>query len=96
MKLGQRGSASGVTLAIIAIIISGVALAISWLAYNRTGDDLSNRISREVNDAAEQIDANKAANEAQQGAQDVQQGVNQGAQEVQENTTPNDNTSTQQ
>lgn len=45
------------TLSILAIIVAIVALAMAWMAYNRTGTDFEEVIQREVNDAMIEINA---------------------------------------
>lgn len=39
----------------LALFIAVVALFIAWMAYNRTGEDLENRIQQQVNQAADEV-----------------------------------------
>lgn len=77
--IDQRGSAAGVTLAVIAIIISIVALVLAWMAYNRTGADLEERIQQQISETTQEVQP-----ELEQGAQEVEQGARDGAQQLDE------------
>lgn len=81
MHMNEKGSAAGATLAVIALIVSVIALGLSWIAYNRTGEDLEQKIQEQVNQTVTPLEQG-----IQEGAQDLEQGVNEGAQEVEENT----------
>lgn len=72
----ERGDAAGW----VAIIIAVVALILSWIAYNRTGEDLENQIQREVDNAVMQVDdaAQETGQEVQEGADAVEEGVDTG------------------
>lgn len=47
----RRGGSGAV--AWLALILAVLALVLAWMAYNRTGDNLENRIQQGVNRAAE-------------------------------------------
>lgn len=48
----DRRGGSGVV-AWLALILAVLALALAWMAYNRTGDDLENRIQQGINRTTE-------------------------------------------
>ena len=57
-----RGAGRGTTaVAWIALIAALLALTLAWMAYNRTGDDLENRIQQGVQDAM--VGAERGVNE---------------------------------
>lgn len=72
----RRGASS--VIAWLALILAIAALALAWLAYNRSGLDLENRIQSQVNESL---------NEAQQETQEVQNDI----QEEGDRNTTNDN-----
>lgn len=63
----------------IALIVAIIALSLAWVAYNRTGEDLENRIQQQVQEAAQ-----NTQDAAQEGAQNVQEGAQEGAQNIDE------------
>lgn len=52
----RRGGAWTTFLSWLAILLAIAALALAWVAYNRTGEDLENRIQQGINEAAEETD----------------------------------------
>lgn len=72
----DRGAGHGTSVvAWIALLLALLALGLAWWAFNRTGEDLTNRIQEQV----QQVTPN-----VQQGAEEVQEGAQQGADAVQE------------
>lgn len=68
-------NSAGSVVAWLALVLAIAALALGWIAYNRTGQDLESTIRNQVDESV---------NSVQQGAQDVQENVNQGANEAQD------------
>ncbi|MCU0667410.1 MAG: hypothetical protein MUF85_02230 [Patescibacteria group bacterium] len=40
----------------LALILAIVALIVAWMAYNRSGEDLENRVQRQVEQTMNQVD----------------------------------------
>ncbi|PLS82051.1 hypothetical protein CYG49_00240 [Candidatus Saccharibacteria bacterium] len=72
----MRDRGSGV-IAWIALIIAIIALALSWVTYNRTGPDLEDRIQQQVQESGQQTQE-----AVQDGAQNAEDGVREGAQNL--------------
>lgn len=100
MYMNEKGSATGATLAVIALIIASLALVLAWVAYNRTGSDLEDRIQRQVNQSTQQLEEStqqglQGAEEAiEQGAQEAEEGTNEARQEASDAIEPDDSTTT--
>lgn len=92
MSSTRVGGAAAGTVSTIAIIISVIALILAWVAYDRTGGDLDERIRSEVQTEVQQIEpaAEEAAQDTEEafeeGVQDTEGAINEGAQEVEEST----------
>lgn len=63
----------------IALIVAIIALSLSWIAFNRTGADLEQRVQQQVQESA-----NSVENAAEEGANSVEEGVQEGAQNLDE------------
>lgn len=89
MVKDQNGSTSGVTLAVIALIVAVTALALAWIAYNRTGADLEDQVRQEVNSALDSAgqSAEDAADDIEQGARETEQRIDEGPDGVDEDDT---------
>lgn len=74
----------GKALAGVALVIAVVALILSWVAFNRTGTDLNERIETEVNQAVQEVEqaADEAAQEAENEAE--QEAVEETQEQAQE------------
>jgi F0F1-type ATP synthase membrane subunit b/b' len=72
----------------LALILAILALILGWMAYNRTGKDLEDRISDAVEGAAQNADeATQDAGEAAQDATDtIEEGVDTGPDGVDDGT----------
>lgn len=69
----DRGAGRGTSaVAWIALLLALLALSLAWMAYNRTGADLSDRIRQEVNQSAQ-----SAEDATQEASDEIQQGANQ-------------------
>ena len=66
----------------IALLIAVAAMVLGWLAYNRTGEDLENKIQRAVNSAVTtgSNQASDAIDSAENAADNGPDGVDDGAQ----------------
>lgn len=62
----------------IALIVAIIALAIAWMAYNRTGEDLENQIQQQVE---------KSLNAAEDATQDASDAIDAGPDGVDEDDT---------
>lgn len=80
----ERGDAAGW----VAIIIAVVALILSWVAYNRTGEDLENQIQQEVNNAVMETEdaVQESGQEVQEGTDAVEEGIDTGPDGVDDGT----------
>lgn len=67
-------NSAGSVVAWLALVLAIVALALGWIAFNRTGQDLETRIKNQVTESVDDV---------QQGAQDAGEDVQQGAEDVQ-------------
>lgn len=81
----------------LAIILSILALILAWVAYNRTGTDLEDRIQQEVreNTNAVQEGTNGAVNETQDATRDAGEALDAGPDGVDEDDTDTQTTPTQ-
>lgn len=89
----------------IALIVAIIALTLGWVAFNRTGEDLENKIQQQVEQRTQDLQQG-----AQEGAQNVEEGTREGTQRLDEGpdgvdeddtgtgtgTTPEDPNTTQQ
>lgn len=46
----------------VAIVLSVIAIVLSWIAYNRTGEDLESKINQQLQEAQESVE-NQVDNE---------------------------------
>lgn len=70
-------------IAIVALIVSLVALVLGWVAFNRSGTDIEDVVQRQVEEATVEFNANledleerfrqNAAEEMRQAAEDVEE-----------------------
>lgn len=63
----------------LALLVAIAALIVGWLAYNRSGEDLEDRIKRQVESSMQSADRNT------QGAQEA---IDEGPDGVDEDTSP--------
>lgn len=77
--LTNRGAGRGTTLvAWIALIVALLALWLAWMAYDRTGADLDERIQQQVQESAQDIN---------QGAQETTEAIDAGPDGIDEDDT---------
>ena len=69
-------------LAGLALVLSLVALTLGWMAYNRTGEDLEDRIQRGVTDAV-----NATADTAKDAVNNTERAIDAGPDGVDEDDT---------
>ncbi len=86
-----RGAGRGTTLlAAVALIIALLALGLAWMAYNRTGADLEDRIQQQVEQSAQ--DVNQGAQEAGDAIDAGPDGVDEDDTDVNTNNSTDPNT----
>jgi len=79
-----RGAGSGTTLiAWVAFIVALLALVLAWMAYNRTGEDLENRIQDGVQEALTGVE--RGTNDAVDSIDEGPDGVDEDDTDVQPN-----------
>jgi len=76
------------TTAIIALVVSLVALIIAWVAYNRTGVDLEAVMQREMDEAMIELNANFEEWE-RTARQETAENLREAAGDVENDTEPN-------
>ena len=88
MRETQRGFSG--TIAIIALVVAIIAFIIAWMAYERTGADLDQRIREATQQTSDTIEEG-----AQQGADAIDKGPDGVDQDDTDTTTPQDATQPQ-
>lgn len=73
MKTEYMNDQKGGALAWIAFIIAVVALILAWIAFNRSGTDISEIVDREVREAVAELEVNfeQAEDQLRKGAADT-------------------------
>lgn len=63
-----------------ALVIAIISLVIAWMAYNRSGRDLEDRINDAIENASQQVEdaSQEAGEDAQQGTDAVEEGIDAG------------------
>lgn len=75
--------------AIIALIVSVIALVLGWVAFNRSGADIEEIVQREVEEATVEFNANLEDLEASF-RQNTADELQEAADDVEEDQAPND------
>ena len=86
----DRGAGHGTTVvAWIALIVAALAMILSWMAYNRTGEDLEQKIQDAVNASVQEAQpaAQDATDATTEGVQDAGEALDAGPDGVDEDDT---------